>query len=86
MARNGSLVLRGRTDHVSLFVPVVAVVVGLALVYLVVVAFIGGPIPMVGDVGGGILFGSIALYCAPIVLFAAVWSTDKLVNMGKHHA
>ena len=83
MSRNGSIALRGRTEHVSLLVPLVAVVVGLLLAYLVIIAFVGGPIPG-ADVEGSVLLGLISLYCAPIVLFGAVWGTDKLVNLGRH--
>jgi len=87
MARHGSATLDTRTDHVNFFVPVVAVVVGLVLAYLVILAFVGGPIPGTDtEIGGSILWGIVALYLAPIVLFASVWAADKLVNLGKHSA
>ena len=76
--------MEGTPDHVNVAVPLVAGIVGLVLAYLVVIAFVGGRIPGLGiEVSGGILLGLVALYLAPVVLFAVVWGTDRLVNLGR---
>lgn len=84
MSRNGGVVVDEHRERVPVVVPVVAVVVAAAVAYLVVVAFVGGTVPGTGvETWGGVLPGLVALYIAPMVLFAVVWAVDRLAGAGR---